>query len=377
MMTMAIVCTRCVLDTTDPDISFDGDGVCSHCRRYDMVTKPIVAAAARGERLADLDREIERIKTAGRGRQYDCVIGVSGGVDSTYVLLQASRRGLRPLAVHFDSGWNSELAVGNIEQATKVLGVDLITQVVDWPQMRDLQLAFFRAGVPNCDIPQDHAFPAIALRTCATRGIRYNLTGYNFTSESMLPTAWGYRSGDLKHLRAIYRQFGAGGNLNKFPTLGMFKKDIWYPHVRRIKNIALLNYLDYHKDLAKKEIIEEVGWRDYGGKHYESVFTRFFQGVYLPEKFGYDKRRSHYSSLIASGQMKRDEALAALEQPTYDPVLQAQDKAFVSKKLGITIEEMNNLIMAPNRRHEEFPTLARRYELAFVLRDKFRSSRAH
>lgn len=205
---MLRVCRRCVLDTTDPDITFDDEGLCSHCRRYDAVFRSAAQAAARGERLDDLEQVVTKIKKAGRRKQYDCIVGVSGGVDSTYVLLKATDWGLRPLAVHFDSGWNSELAVANIERATNVLDVDLLTQVADWPEMRDLQLSFLRSSVPNCDIPQDHAFPAIALKTAARYRIKYNLSGYNFATESMLPQSWGYRAGDLRHLRAIHRQFG-------------------------------------------------------------------------------------------------------------------------------------------------------------------------
>lgn len=369
---MTQVCTRCVLDTTDASIDFDEAGVCSHCRNYDQVFRPGVEAAARGDRLPALHSIIATIKKKGRKKQYDCIVGVSGGVDSTFVLMKAKDFGLRPLAVHFDSGWDSELAVANIERATKLLDVDLITQVADWPEMRDLQLAFLRASVPDCDIPQDHAFPAIAFKTAARYRIKYNLSGYNAASESMLPRSWAYLKGDLRHLRAIHRQFGQAKTLKKYPTLGMFKRDFWYRYMRGIKTVSILNYVDYEKEAAKREIIERLEWRDYGGKHYESQFTRFFQGQYLPLKFGYDKRKAHYSSLIVAGQMTRDQALARLEEPTYDPTVQARDRVFISKKLGITPATMEELIAAPPRRHEDYPTMAGVYAAAHSLRSTLR-----
>ena len=368
------MCTRCVLDTSDPDITFDEAGVCSHCQRYDAVFRPLVVAASRGERLAELDNIVDRIKRRGSGRPYDCVVGMSGGVDSTFVLLKAKELGLRPLAVHFDSGWNSELAVGNIESATNALDVHLITQVVDWSDMRDLQLSFFKASVPNCDIPQDHAFPAVALRTASKYGIKYILGGYNYVTECMLPEAWGYRSGDLRHLKAIQRRFGTK-KLDKYPTLGMFRRDVWYRYVRGIETVAPLNYLPYDKDAAKREIQEKLGWRDYGGKHSESLFTRYFQGQYLPEKFGYDKRRAHLSSLIVAGHISRDSALRDLEQPTYDPVLQRRDKAFVPKKLGLSAAEMDEILARPPKRHQDYPTMDREYTAAMQLRSRIRRLR--
>ena len=347
------ICTRCVMDTTDPDITFDAQGVCNHCLKYDAMVRDIVESADRGERESELEAIVERIKEAGRGGDYDCIMGLSGGVDSSYVAYQAKRLGLRPLAVHFDSGWNSELAVNNIENIVKKLGIDLHTHVVDWEEMGDLQLAFFKASVANCDTPTDHAFPAVLYREAARHKIKYILSGTNFATEFILPPAWGHTSSDKRQLTDIHRRFGRCP-LRHYPRIGFFAQYLWYPYVRGIKTVHVLNYLPYRKNVAKKTIASELGWRDYGGKHYESVFTRFFQGYYLPVKFGFDKRRAHWASLINAAQATREEAMADLEGPPYDPALQQDDKEFVAKKLGITLEEFNQVIALPNRHYSDY-----------------------
>ncbi|MBL8395867.1 MAG: N-acetyl sugar amidotransferase [Candidatus Accumulibacter sp.] len=361
------ICTRCVMDTSDPVITFDEAGLCNHCQRYDVMAREIVARASRGERLGELDSIVARIKEAGKEREYDSIMGLSGGVDSSYVAYTAKRLGLRPLAVHFDSGWNSELAVNNIENIVKKLGIDLHTHVVDWEEMRDLQLAFFKASVANCDIPTDHAFPTILFREAARHGIKTILSGSNFATEFILPASWGYHSGDLRHILDIHRRFGRAP-LRAYPAIGFFRQYVWYPHVRGIKTLKILNYLPYNKFDAKRTIIQELDWRDYGGKHYESVFTRFFQGYYLPVKFGYDKRRAHLASLINSGQLSREQAMVELEEPTYDPELQAQDKSFVAKKLGITEDELDEIFRRPNRDYSEYASNAKLFEWGLRLK---------
>jgi N-acetyl sugar amidotransferase len=334
------------MDTTDPDIWFDDDGVSSHVHRFEKEMAGEVRAAQAGERLAELDELVARVKKDGKGKPYDCVIGVSGGVDSSYLALQAVKLGLRPLAVHFDSGWNSELAVDNIHNLVTKLGLDLYTHVVDWREMKDLQLSFFKASVANADTPTDHAFGWVAYSQAKKYGIKYILSGSNYVSESILPTSWGYDSGDVKHLLAIQKQFGTV-KLKTYPLMGLVKRNLWYPEVRRIRTVALLNYMPYYYAEAKRTIAEELGWRDYGGKHYESVFTRYFQGYYLPQKFGFDKRLAHYSSLILSEQMTRDEAFAMLESTNYPEKLRKQDHEFIAKKLGITVEQLEDINRMP------------------------------
>ena len=363
------ICTRCVMDTSDPEISFDNSGLCNHCQRYDLMVKDIVSKADKGERKDQLAAAVDAIKERGRGKDYDCIMGLSGGVDSSYVAYMAKKMGLRPLAVHFDSGWNSELAVNNIENIVKKLNIDLHTHVVDWEEMRDLQLAFFKASVANCDIPTDHAFPAILYREAAKHGIKYILSGSNYATEFILPSSWGYQSGDLRHLKDIHKKFGSR-RLKNYPTIGFFSQYVWYPYIRGIKTFKLLNFIPYNKFEAKKIIINELGWRDYGGKHYESVFTRFFQGYYLPTKFGYDKRRAHLSSLINSGQLSRDEALAELDNPTYDLQLQSEDKAFVAKKLGVSVTELDEIFKRPNKEYSEYASYAKLFEIGLKIKRK-------
>ena len=363
-------CTRCIMDTSDPQITFDDEGVCSHCRHFDSAYSERVLAATDGRRVEEFRAIAKTIKSAGAGKDYDCVVGMSGGVDSTYVLLKAKEFGLRPLAVHFDSGWNSEIAVANIERATKALDVDLKTDVVNWPEMRDLQLSFFKAGATNCDIPTDHAFPAVALREAAAYGVKYVLSGGNLATESILPKAWGHNASDLRYLRAVHRAHGSV-RLKTYPQLGIVRKQLWYQTIRGIKTVRILDYLPYDKEVAKHEISAQLGWRDYGGKHYESVFTRFFQGYYLPKRFGYDKRLAHLSSLIVAGQMTRADALRVVEsEPTYDPELQATDLRFVAKKIGLTEQELTALIEQPLESSRRYATNDTAYRVAISARDR-------
>jgi N-acetyl sugar amidotransferase len=347
-------CTRTIMDTTDPDIWFDENGVSSHALHFDEVFAPDLHPAQRGERLGELEALVDTIKAAGRGKPYDCVIGVSGGVDSTYLTLQAVRLGLRPLIVHFDSGWNSELAVGNIHSLVTTLGLDLYTHVVDWREMKDLQLSFFKASLANCDIPTDHAFGYVAYQQAKKYGIKYILSGGNAATESVLPESWGYNADDAKHLKAVQRRFGSV-KLKTYPVMGMFARHIWFPIVRRITTVRPLNYMPYIYTDAKRDIAESVGWRDYGGKHYESVFTRYFQGYYLPHKFGYDKRLAHYSSLVLSEQITRDEALGLMETTNYPPELRKQDHEFIAKKLGLSVDALEALIALPPVDYTAYP----------------------
>lgn len=352
------MCVRTVMDTTDPGIWFDDQGVSSHALMYDEHIAPIVEAANSGKREPELMAWVQKIKKAGRNKPYDCVIGVSGGVDSTFLIYRAVQLGLRPLAVHFDSGWNSELAVKNIENIVEKLDLDLVTEVVDWREMRDLQLAFFKASVPNCDIPTDHAFPAVAYRQAAKYGIKYILSGTNYATESILPIAWGYDNSDPKHVKAVHKRFGSVP-LKTYPTMGLFGRQIWYGGFHAIRTLHFLDLMPYVKADAKRSITEELGWRDYGGKHHESVFTRYFQGYYLPTKFGFDKRLPHLSSLILSNQLTRDEALEELKAPPYDESLRAEDHEFIAKKLGISPEELDRIIASPPKSHYDYPTSAR------------------
>jgi aminotransferase len=348
------ICVRCVMDTTDEKIVFDENGICNHCKlimdRRDSYWLP----DERGRKKLDL--LIAQIKEKGRGRAYDCVMGVSGGVDSSFLLMKAQEEwGLRILAIHVDAGWNSELAVRNIELLVTKLGIDLHTFVIDWEEIKDLQLAFLRAGVPNQDIPQDHAFFAALYRETARQRIPYVLTGGNYATESILPASWGYSASDLTHIRAIHKKFGRRP-LKKYPQLGFVYFNFYLPKVLRIKIVSPLDLMPYSKKAAIQELEAKFGWRYYGGKHYESRFTKFFQGYFLPTRFVYDKRRAHLASLVASGELTRQEALAQLQLPPYHEEDLAKDRDFIIKKLGLTEKEFDAFLVAPRHLHQDYPT---------------------
>ncbi len=343
------VCTRCVMDTSDPEISFDEHGVCNHCRRY----VELAAGELRRE-PSELDGLVREIKQAGATREYDCVIGISGGVDSTYVAYEVKRLGLRPLAVHLDNGWDSELAINNIEQALGTLGIDLVTRVLEWDEFRQLQIAFLKASVPDGEIPTDHAILATLYEEASRRGIRYVLSGDNFATEAILPRRWTYGVHDWRYIEQIHRRF-AGSPLSSFPHVSRLRLD-FFSRVRRIRVVGLLDYLPYVKSDAMELLQRELGWRPYGGKHYESIYTRFFQGYILPVKFGIDKRKAHLSTLICAGQMTRDEALRSLEENEYLTGQAAEDRVYVVKKLDLTDAEFDEIMRTPLRTYEDYPS---------------------
>lgn len=345
------------MDTSDPGISFAESGVCSHCHHFDEVVRTQWFPNDEGRRR--LESMVELIKRDGRGREYDCIIGLSGGVDSSYLALKVMELGLRPLVVHVDAGWNSELAVKNIESLVKALGIDLYTLVIDWEEMRDLQAAFLRAGVPNQDVPQDHAFFAGLYRFAVQERIRWVLSGGNHATEGILPQTWGYNALDATHLKAVHRRFGTVP-LRTYPVVSYFNRHVRYPLLLGMKVIRPLDFLHYNKSDAMRELSENCGWRYYGGKHYESVYTKFFQGYWLPARFGYDKRRAHLSSLIVSGQISREAALAEIAKPAYAPDELRRDWTFVAKKLGFSEATLRELFEAPLRRHQDYPNIASR-----------------
>lgn len=340
------------MDTTDPDISFDHEGVCCHCRTFDAVTRPTWFPNEEGARR--WERLVDQIRQDGKGKDYDCLIGLSGGLDSAYLAYKIRDAGLRILAVHVDAGWNSEIAVGNIERIVKKLKLDLYTHVVDWEEMRDLQLAFYRSSVANQDIPQDHAFTA-ELYHCAKRHkIKHFLSGGNIATECVLPASWGYNPLDLRHLMGIHRRFGRMP-LRKYPHIGFF--ELYTIQVlKRLVVSRPLNYMPYDRASAMDELVAAVGWRHYGAKHHESRFTKFFQTYYLPVKFGFDKRKAHLSSMILTGQMDRATALEELRQPHYDAREIEFDKRFIAKKMGISMEEFEEIFRAPKRTYLDYPS---------------------
>ncbi|MBC7262124.1 MAG: N-acetyl sugar amidotransferase, partial [Chloroflexi bacterium] len=279
------------MDTTAEEITFDSSGICSFCHSFDENVKPILDRARSEEGRRLLNQVVNTIKSSAHGRPYDSILGISGGTDSSYLAYLASELGLRPLLINVDTGWDTPESKSNIENLVSKLGLDLEVITVDWEEMRDLQLAFYRSSVNNCEIPQDHAFLAALYKKAAQEGVNYILTGGNLATESILPRSWGYNAGDLRHLLAVHSRFGTRP-LRKFPTLSFWRRYLYYPFVRSIREVRLLNYVPYNKNEAKRILTEKYGWQDYGAKHYESVLTRFFQGYYLPTKFGIDKRKA-------------------------------------------------------------------------------------
>ena len=360
------ICTRCVMDTTAEEITFDPQGVCSFCHYFDREVKPILDRANSDEGRKMLEQIVDAIKKSGHGKPYDSVLGISGGTDSCYLAYLAKKLGLRPLMVHVDTGWNSPESERNVKNLISQLGFDLEIIRVDWEEMRDLQIAFYKASVKNCEIPQDHAFLAALYKKALQIKVHYILTGGNLATESILPRSWGYNAADLKHILSIHRRFGKI-QLRKFPTLSFWMRYFYYPFIRKIREVRLLNYVPYNRAEAKRILMKEFGWQDYGLKHYESVLTRFFQGYYLPTKFGIDKRKAHFSSLILSGQVTREEALEELKKPTYptEELLQ-KDKAYIAARLGLSLKEWNEILALPPRRYEEFPNSA----WLFALKDR-------
>lgn len=360
------VCTRCIMDTTDPLITFDKDGVCNHCKSFDSRKNQVLQMGEQGK--INLQKIVDRIKEKNKNRHYDCIVGLSGGVDSSYLAYWAvTQAKLRILAVHVDGGWNSEIAVSNIEKIVKKLGIDLVTHIVDWEEMRELQAAFLKSGVANQDAPQDHAFFAALYNFANKNNINTVLSGYNFTSESVLPRAWGYSAMDLDQLKSIHMKF-ASKKLSKFPTISFFRNYVYYPYIKRIKIISPLNYLDYNKEEAMKILKDEFGWNYYGGKHHESKFTAFFQSYWLPIRFNYDKRKAHLSSLVLAEQMTREEALKIVDSLPFDEEKIIFDKEFIAKKLHITIEELDNVLEIPVVHYTAYKTNERKMKfLNYIL----------
>ena len=326
------VCSKCIMDTTDPDIEFDQDGICNHCKRYDEIRRTRIIPD--DKKSVELAKIVSKIKTAGARQKYDCIIGVSGGVDSTYVAYLVKELGLRPLAVHFDNGWNSELAVSNIEKTLKNLDIDLYTYVVDWEEFRDIQLSFLKASTPDAEIPTDHGILAILHKVASDNNVKYILLGHNYSTEAILPLKWGYGYFDARYINDVRKRFGSVRQ-KTYPMMSLVKF-IYYTQVKKIKINPILNYVEYIKSTAVDLIEKKLGLVNYGGKHYESIYTRFFQSYILPRKFNIDKRKAHLSTLINSGQLTREQALVELKEPIFDSKRMQEDKEYVIKKLGLT-----------------------------------------
>lgn len=346
-------CSLTVMDNiADPDIVFDDKGISNYYYEYLEAEKTGVLTGEAGKnKLAAL---VAAMKEAGRGKPYDCLIGLSGGVDSTYVAWLVKDLGLRPLAVHLDNGWNSELAVKNIENIISKLGIDLFTLVINWHEFKDIQLAYLRASVVDIEVVSDHAIFATMYKLAKEKSIGYIISGTNIVTEHIMPASWLYKKMDFANLKDIHKKYGKL-KLKTYPSFD-FKKYVYYSAVLRLTPVSILNYVPYNKKEIKAFITKELSWRDYGGKHYESVFTKFYQAYILPQKFHIDKRKAHLSTLICAGQITKAEALAELEQPIYPNGELEQDKEYVLKKFGLTAKEFEHIMQLPVHRHEDFKT---------------------
>jgi len=344
------ICTKCVMDTSDPNITFDNEGVCNHCLTYAKQIESLPKGVEAEDQLAKL---VAEIKKDGYAKEYDCIIGLSGGVDSTYVAyLVKEMLGLRPLAVHLDNGWNSELSVVNMENIVKKLNIDLYTHVIDWEEFKDIQLSFLKASTPDSEVPSDHAIFSVLRQISKKHKVKYVINGINIKTESHHALSWSQGHSDFGYIKAVQKKFGT-------------KKIKTFPHGNRLtiledlfskKWVNILNYIDYDKNEAKKLITDKLSWRDYGGKHYESIYTKFFQGYILPQKFGYDKRKMHLSSLICAGSISRQEALDELNLPPYPIKEQLDDKEYLIKKFKITSEEFDRIMALPPKTYYDYPS---------------------
>ena len=345
-------CKISVMDTiADPDITFDENGISNYYYEFQNKLAVHVLTGVDGERK--LQEITNKIKSESKGQKYDCITGVSGGVDSTYVCYLAKKLGLNPLIVHFDNGWNSQTANQNIQNIISKLGFDLYTLVVEWDEFKDLQLSYLKASVVDIEAITDHAIITTMYKLAKKHNIKYILSGNNIVTEATLPKSWIWNKGDHVNILDIHKKYGTLP-LKTFPLFNtMLKK---YYKAKGIENITPLNYIDYDKGKVKEIITGELGWQDYGGKHYESIWTRFYQGYILPTKFGIDKRKAHLSDLIFSKQISKETALEELKLPIYDEQQFRQDYDFVLKKLNLSEQEFDQIMKLPVRKHQDFKT---------------------
>ncbi len=347
------ICSRCVMDTSDAKIKFDKDGVCDHCLAFDKNILPVWNFGQGREK--QLKEIISKIKQSSKGKDFDCILGMSGGIDSSYLLYLVTKKlDLKPLVFHVDAGWNSQIAVNNIEKLVDGLGLDLYTEVIDWEEMKDLQRSFFKSGVPHVDTPQDHAFFATMYKFASNYNIKNIITGGNFSTEcTRNPKDWMYYQSDSTQLKDIHKKFGKKP-LKNFPLTSAVWHRLYLPFVRGIKLYRILDYMKYNKEDATKFLVNNYGYQEYPQKHFESRFTRFYESYWLPKRFGFDTRRVQFSSLILTNQMSRDEAIEILKQPSYDKENIKHEFEYISSKLDMSVDELQDCMNMPLRTYKDF-----------------------
>ncbi len=350
MSTTHKICSYCVMDTTDEDIIFDENGRCNHCKDFETILS-IINNSNKKQLVQNL---IQQIKTKGKNKPYDCLVGISGGVDSCYTLFLCVQWGLRPLALHIDNGWDSEIAVSNIKKMVTSLKVDYVSDVLDWEEFREIQLAFLKSSIVDLEIPTDLAIEASLYKTASKHGIPYIVAGGNYSSEGILPLTWGYHVlKDTKLYRHIVKNY-CSVKRKSVPAVGLWS-EIYYKFIRGIKHVYPLNLIDYHKDEARAFLIKEFDWQDYGGKHHESTITGFWQSYVMPVKYNMDYRKATYSSQIISGQLSREQALEKLKDLPYKPEQIEKDKDYIAKKFNITRDELDYYLSLTPKTYKDFP----------------------
>jgi N-acetyl sugar amidotransferase len=359
------------MDTSDPFIVFDKDGNCNHCVEFFEKTSKLVYQGEESDK--ELAIALKEIKEQGKNNQYDCLIGISGGVDSCYVVYKAKQLGLRPLAVHMDNGWNSEEAVNNIKKVCGKLNVDYQSYVLDWEEFKDIQLSFLKASIVEIEIPTDTAIPAALHKVADQHNIKYIISGGNYATEGILPDSWFYDPKDFKLLKAIQSEFGTK-KIKSFPAFD-YKKEIYYKFFKGVKMFYLLNYIPFSKEDAMKTLQEELDWKYYGGKHYESKFTGFVQSYIQPVKFNVDYRKATFSTQICTGEMSRADAIKELEKPPYNPDKIDQEKEYVAKKLGVSPEEFEGILNLPPKTYRDYPNDEKKLKFIYKFYRKYVSKK--
>ena len=347
------ICTNCVMDSSDSAILFDEKGICDHCNTFYTSIEPFWDYSDKAQDKFRLT--VEKIKNSGKGKDFDCIIGMSGGIDSSYLVYLAKiKLGLRPLVFHVDAGWNSQTAVNNIENIVKKLDLELYTEVIDWEEMKDLQLAFFKSGVPHIDSPQDHAFFATMYKFANKYNVKYILTGGNYSTECIRnPLEWMYYQSDSSQIKDIHKRYGQS-KLANFPITNILWHKVYLPYFKKIKLIRPLDFFPYDKEAATKFLVDNYEYQRYAQKHFESRFTRFYESYWLPERFGFDTRKVQYSSLILTGQMTREEALEKLKSKAYDEDTIQEDIEFIANKLDITEQELQGYLEMPKKTFKDY-----------------------
>lgn len=354
MNTKYQVCTRCIMNTSDPNIAFNDEGICNYCNNFEASIKPSWDTGAKG--TSDLQQLADSIRQSAKGHDFDCIIGLSGGLDSSYAAYIAKEKmGLRPLLFHVDAGWNTDQAVGNIEKLVDGLDLDLYTEVVNWEEMKRLQVAFLRSGIPDQDLVQDAAFFSGLYKFARQNGIKHIITGSNFSTECCRePEEWGgYLGIDKTLFGDIWKQFGEG-DLKTFPLTDILVYKLWYQKILGMKVHHPLNLVPYVKKDAEDELERLFGWQRFKHKHHESRFTRFYEDYWLPRRFGFEKRRAHFSSLIMTGQMTREDALDRISRPEMDEHFLEQEFEYVAHKLGLSVDELQALFDMPKKTYRDY-----------------------